>query len=642
MKKYRNLKHKITFYVMSASIIITLLITKIMYGGSVRSTDATVLDNMQITARISAQNISSNLHLLTERMYNFSTEPVFIDESVSPDKKQERIDAIKLQIEFVWLSAYDISGQKLYGDASAPDSVSNTKYIPLMEQTQNLTIGEPYYDNDILQLCVGAPLKNGEEVAGYLIGSYKYDLLNDVLSPLVLGDTGSACIINADGDIIGDRDLQNIIDRKNIYDLYPSAENTENFQKVTSFQTGAMQMQLGSELGRRIYYTGYSPIPGTNWALFLYAPRIEFMNTNYISAGLSGLLALLALLAAAAVIVPVSQRITRPLASATSRLQALSDGNLSEEVVLFNTNDETAVLTDALAKTIGSLKHYIQDIETTLSTLASGNYAIDVPDDFHGDFASIRTSLCNITDALNKTMMKMGLSSVKVSDCAKELLDGSREQMQVLHAMEDNMAAITSSIEKNKKNVLQIEDCAEMASQKTTLGGEYMQNMLDSMSQIHESVKEISSISLMIDNISRQTNLLSLNASVEAARAGEAGRGFAVVAEEIGQLSNQTAEALHKTGDLISHASQTIDAGLETAGQTAKTFQEIAGLTLQYRDISSRLADTVKEQTDAVASANGRLATLQDIAGRNDEMSAASLAQAEDLRNYVSQVKIKR
>ena len=627
---------------MSVAILLTLLVTAIMSAGSIRSTNSVLLDNMQITARISAQNISSNLHLLTERMYNFSTEPVFIDESVSPDKKQERIDAIKLQIEFVWLSAYDISGQKLYGDASAPDSVSNTKYFPLMEQTQNLTIGEPYYDNDILQLCVGAPLKNGEEVAGYLIGSYKYDLLNDVLSPLVLGDTGSACIINADGDIIGDRDLQNIIDRKNIYDLYPSAENTENFQKVTSFQTGAMQMQLGSELGRRIYYTGYSPIPGTNWALFLYAPRIEFMNTNYISAGLSGLLALLALLAAAAVIVPVSQRITRPLASATSRLQALSDGNLSEEVVLFKTNDETAVLTDALAKTIGSLKHYIQDIETTLSTLASGNYAIDVPDDFHGDFASIRTSLCNITDALNKTMMKMGLSSVKVSDCAKELLDGSREQMQVLHAMEDNMAAITSSIEKNKKNVLQIEDCAEMASQKTTLGGEYMQNMLDSMSQIHESVKEISSISLMIDNISRQTNLLSLNASVEAARAGEAGRGFAVVAEEIGQLSNQTAEALHKTGDLISHASQTIDAGLETAGQTAKTFQEIAGLTLQYRDISSRLADTVKEQTDAVASANGRLATLQDIAGRNDEMSAASLAQAEDLRNYVSQVKIKR
>ena len=40
------------------------------------------------------------------------------------------------------------------------------------------------------------------EVTGYLIGSYKYDLLNDVLSMLVLGESGSAFIVNKDG-IIG-------------------------------------------------------------------------------------------------------------------------------------------------------------------------------------------------------------------------------------------------------------------------------------------------------------------------------------------------------------------------------------------------------------------------------------------------------
>lgn len=651
MKKFHNLKHKIIFYVMSVSIFLALMITLIMSISSIRSTNSVLLDNMQMTARIASQNISSNLHLLAERMYSLSRNQILSDDTASVSQKQECLDEAKLQIEFVWLSAYTPSGEKLYGDSSAPASIADTKYYSQITETGNIVIGEPHYEDETLQLCVVCPLKSNDEITGYLVGSYKYDLLNDVLSMLILGDTGSACILNEEGTIIGDRDFQNIIDQKSIYELYPSAKNTKTYDKILAYQTGSALMRLNHVK----HYVGYAPISGTNWALLIDAPQHEFMNSVLISIILAVLLSIILLVIAAAVIIPLSNKISGSLSSATSRLQALADGNLTDEVLLSDSNDETRVLTDALAKTIASLNSYIQNIQSSLGALASGNYTIDIPDNFHGDFSSIRDSLCHITDSLNQTMLRMNQSSVEVtrnssevSEYAKQLHDGSLNQGTLLKQLDESMAAITASIEKNRENVLQIETCSQNATRKTNQGDSYMQSMLDTMAQIHSAMEEISQISQLIEGISNQTNLLSLNASIEAARAGEAGRGFAVVASEIGQLSGQTTDALRQTGEIIQRAADIIQKGLDTAGQTARAFQEIQEVTEQYHVISDRLSDTVSEQTTAVSYVNDQLESLKNIADENmclaeetDKMAAGSLAQSESLKNYVSQVKIR-
>lgn len=651
MLKLQSLKQKIIFYVMTVSVLVAVLIVTIMSVGSIRSTNTVLLENIQITARIASQGISSNLHLLTERMYNLSSDRTLLDSSASAADKQARLDAVKLEIEFVWLSAYDTSGQKLYGDEIAPPSIADTGYFSDLLQTGNIVIGEPYYEHELLQLCVGVPLKSNDEITGYLIGSYKYDLLNDVLSMLILGDTGSACILNENGLIIGDRRQQNIIDEKNIYDLYPSSQNEEIFHKVLSYQTGSALMRMNHVKN----YVGYAPLPGTNWALLINAPQHEFMSSVLFSIILSALFAVLLLVIAGAVIVPVSQKIGASLSAATGRLQKLAEGNLTQEVILSHNNDETDVLTRALSQTIESLNSYIQDIQTCLGALSKGDYTIEIPNNFHGDFSSIRDSLSNITDSLNRTMMQMSLSSaevnknsIEVSDYANKLHDGSLHQAALLKQLEDSMSNITFSIEKTRTNARQIESCSINANEKTALGDSYMQSMLTTMSEIHSAVEEISQISQMIEDISDQTNLLSLNASIEAARAGEAGRGFAVVAAEIGQLSGQTTNALRQTGDIISHSSDIIQKGLETANQTAQAFREIQKVTEQYNEISRTLSDTVKEQTTAVDSVNSQLLSLKNIADANkslaeetDKMASGSLEQSENLKDYVSQVKMK-
>ena len=81
-KKFHTLQQKIIIYVMATAILLAILITITMSIGSIRSTNTVLLDNIQITARIASQSISSNLHLLSERVYQLSLEP-----TLSEDRK---------------------------------------------------------------------------------------------------------------------------------------------------------------------------------------------------------------------------------------------------------------------------------------------------------------------------------------------------------------------------------------------------------------------------------------------------------------------------------------------------------------------------------------------------------------------------
>ena len=83
----------------------------------------------------------------------------------------------------------------------------------------------------------------------------------------------------------------------------------------------------------------------------------------------------------------------------------------------------------------------------------------------------------------------------------------------------------------------------------------------------------------LIEEISEQTNLLSLNASIKAARAGDAERDFAVVAEEIRNLSDQTKDFLEK---ITLH----INGITNGSKQVAKDMHELSDIFKKSREYS--------------------------------------------------------
>ena len=649
----RSIRTKIIGYVMAVSIVIVCLITSFMVAASFKMTDQTMLDTMQPMAKIASQNVSSNLHLLTERIYQLS-QSVEI-KTILQDSERDETDTETFlaeranEVEFVWIGIYHTDGSKYIGYGNAPEDITSQKYFQFLQQTGNIVIGEPAMLDNIVQLAVGMPLKTEEDTAYYLIGSYKYDILNDVLSNMNLGETGSAYIVNEDGVIVCDKDMENISKEVNVYDKYP--ESKEMFDKAINGQTGSQKISMHD----MPHYASYSPVPGTLWSLVIDVPVEEFKKASVVMAALGVALAVGVLIIAGIVITLIVSKMTRSLRIATKRIEALSEGDLTSEVKETRTGDEIEVLTNALANTVKQLNDYISNIRFILGELSNGNYTVGTNGEYRGDFAALKDALEIITDSLNRNMGAMKSSAKEVSQNTnlisthtQQMRQDSDRQIEAVTRLNESTNKIVSNITTIVDSAKQVKECSDETSFKVAQSSEEMAGLIANMDEINSNMNEIKRISSMIENIAMQTNLLSLNAAIEASRAGEHGRGFAVVAGQVRELAVQSANASAQTADIIKNTSDTIRKGVEAAKILGVSLNEIAENTSHFTDITYNLEQVIVEQQSAADDVKSDLQSVDQIAGNNAETAEQTNAACEDfakqarmLANLVAHVQIR-
>ena len=98
-------------------------------------------------------------------------------------------------------------------------------------------------------------------------------------------------------------------------------------------------------------------------------------------------------------------------------------------------------------------------------------------------------------------------------------------------------------------------------------------------------VKNTSNILDIIRRVSKQSNLLGLNAAIEATRAGEFGRGFSVVASEVRKLAEESNKSTLKIENMINQFCNSVDQVLKNAEQSKIITQEQAGATQEITEM---------------------------------------------------------
>jgi methyl-accepting chemotaxis protein len=269
-----------------------------------------------------------------------------------------------------------------------------------------------------------------------------------------------------------------------------------------------------------------------------------------------------------------------------------------------------------------SNNQYLNTVGQETDKHAVDNVLLQTHAEFAAHFAGSNDDLSQIQSLLSDAIGKM-LSSF---DGMHQLIQAQRDAGLMITSDEDSDLSIQNSLEETSDTLKAL---VGSIINNSRIGME----LVEKMESVSKQVQAILSVLGEIDSISKQTNLLSLNAAIEAARAGESGRGFAVVADEVRKLS---ARADHFSSQIRANVKQVHEAIMDAE----QSINKMASLDMDFALDSKRRLDAIMSRVQHSNSEMSRVILKQtEISGKVNEVvgSAVTSLQFQDLVNQLLQ-----